>query len=79
MREQEGWPEHAAFMNELDAAGFFVLAGPLGDEESFLLICNAEDEDAVRARLAPDPWSGRMLEIARVEPWEIVLGHTPRP
>jgi hypothetical protein len=33
MREQEGWPEHADFMNELAASGFIVLGGPLGDEE----------------------------------------------
>lgn len=78
MREQNGWPEHARFMNELAASGFIVLGGPLGDEErSFLLICEAEDEDAVRSRLAADPWSGRKLEVSSVELWEILLGHTP--
>jgi uncharacterized protein YciI len=79
MREQEDWPEHADFMNELAASRFIVLGGPLGDEEqSFLLICDAEDEDAVRSRLSADPWSGSKLEVSSVEPWEILLGHTPR-
>lgn len=79
MREQEGWPEHARFMNDLDAGGFIVLGGPLGDgEQSFLLICDAEDEDAVRSRFTADPWSGSKLEVSRVESWEVPLGHTPR-
>jgi uncharacterized protein YciI len=79
MREQEGWPEHARFMNDLDASGFIVLGGPLGDgEQSFLLICDAEDEDAVRSRFTVDPWSGSKLEVSSVEPWEVLLGHTPR-
>lgn len=79
MREQDGWPEHARFMNDLAASGFIMLGGPLGAEEQrFLLMCDAEGEDAVRSRLAADPWSGSKLEIAGVEPWEILLGDTPR-
>ena len=29
--EQEGWAEHAAFMNKLVDEGFIVLGGPIGD------------------------------------------------
>ena len=75
LREQAGWDEHAAFMDGLTADGFVVLGGPVGDGSRVLLICAARDESAVRERLAADPWhgDGRMLEIATVEPWEVLL------
>jgi uncharacterized protein YciI len=62
------WNEHAEFMDELVAEGFVVIGGPLADRERALLIVAAEDEDAVRARLAEDPWSGNgLLELESVE------------
>lgn len=57
-REQDGWDEHAAFMDRLVAEGVVVLGGPVGDVdagESTLLVVRAEDERAVRAAFAPDP------------------------
>jgi uncharacterized protein YciI len=82
MREQEQWPEHADFMEGLVSEGFVVLGGPLGGEERrFLLAVRAEDAEAVRSRLAADPWSEKqILAIAGVEPWTILLGRdSPRP
>jgi hypothetical protein len=74
-REQAGWDEHAAFMDALLEDGFVVLGGPLGDGHFVLLAVDAEDEEAVRARLAPDPWlvDGGVLRVARIEPWTIFL------
>ena len=74
LRKQDGWPEHARFMDDLAASGFIVLGGPLGDAERTLLICDAGDEAAVRERLAGDPWthSGH-LELAGCERWTILL------
>jgi uncharacterized protein YciI len=74
MRAQPLWAEHAAFMNALVAQGFVVLGGPLGEGAEILLIVDAATEEAVRARLAADPWSpAGLLEIVRVEPWTILL------
>jgi uncharacterized protein len=74
MRAQVLWAEHAAFMNALAAEGFVVLGGPLGTGEEILLVIDSASEDAVRARLATDPWSASdLLEIGRVEPWTILL------
>ena len=74
MREQALWAEHARFMNALVAEGFVVLGGPLGDGEEVLLLIDAESDEALRARLAADPWSGAdLLAAARVEPWTILL------
>jgi hypothetical protein len=75
LREQQGWDEHAEFMDALVDDGFVVLGGPLGDGSRVLLVCAAASEAAVRERLAADPWHGAagMLEIASVEPWEVLL------
>ena len=74
MRAQVLWAEHARFMNALVAEGFVVLGGPLGAGEEVLLVIHAESDEALRARLAADPWSeAGLLAVARVEPWTILL------
>jgi uncharacterized protein YciI len=75
MRQQHHWEDHAAFMDALADEGFIVLGGPLGDrEEKFLLIFAAESEQTIATRLADDPWTQlRMLRVASVERWEILL------
>ena len=73
-REQDGWDEHAAFMDALVEGGFVVLGGPIGDGERVMLIVEAADEREVEARFAPDPWlPAGILEIASIEPWTIWL------
>jgi uncharacterized protein YciI len=73
-REQAGWDEHAAFMDELTAAGFVVLGGPIGDGEQVMVVTEAADEAEVRARLAADPWGPMgILAIGEVRPWTIWL------
>jgi uncharacterized protein YciI len=75
MAEQAGWAEHAAFMNALADDGFVVLGGPLGDGPRVLLAIEAASEEAIRARLAADPWTPMgLLTIASIEPWRILLG-----
>lgn len=74
LREQDGWAEHAAFMDALADETFVVLGGPVGDGAKTLLLVDAESEDAVRARLAADPWTPMgLLRIASIERWEILL------
>jgi uncharacterized protein YciI len=72
-REQVGWDEHAAFMDTLVDEGFAVLGGPIGegDGENVLLIVAADSEEAVRARLAADPWYEGVLTIASIRPWSV--------
>src|SRR5262249_56554519 len=75
--EQDGWPEHAAFMNALEASGDVVLGGPAGDGEDALVLFDAPSEDAVRELLRGDPWSGTILRIASVGEWTILLDSRP--
>jgi hypothetical protein len=70
---QRGWVEHASFMDGLVDDGFIVLGGPLGDERRVVHVVEAESEDAVRATLARDPWSGSHLEVDAIDPWTIRL------
>jgi len=74
-REQEGWEEHAAFMDGLADQGFVLLGGPIGegDGENTLLVIAAPDEETVRGRLAEDPWPEELLTIESVRPWSVWL------
>ncbi len=78
MRQQQHWKDHASFMNNLAEEGFVILGGPLGDSERrFLLIFNADSEEAIEKRLAKDPWTTmNLLQIAKIESWEILLQKT---
>jgi uncharacterized protein YciI len=79
MREQDGWDDHAAFMDALTAERFVLLGGPVGDgERRFLLVVDAADEAEIAARLDEDPWmpSG-MLRLIEIQPWTLLLGRAP--
>jgi uncharacterized protein YciI len=73
LEEQSDWPAHASFMDRLVDEGFVVLGGPLADEYRVVLAVEAESEEAVRATLARDPWSGSHLRTDAIEPWTIRL------
>ena len=72
-REQDGWDEHAAYMESLAEQGKVVLGGPAGDGDGdeVLVLFDAPDQDAVLALLTEDPWTGNILDIASIVPWTI--------
>ena len=74
LREQDGWDEHAQFVDSLVDEGFIVLGGPLaGDREILHAVC-ARSAEEVRERLAQDNWhQNGMLAIKSLEPWTILL------
>ena len=74
LREQDGWDEHAAFMEALVAQGTIVLGGPLAGDREILHVIRADSESEVRDRLAQDNWARNgMLTISSIEPWTILL------
>ena len=74
MREQSGWDEHARFMDDLVDSGFIVLGGPLEGDRETLHIVDAPSEEAIRERLAQDPWAENgMLTPTSIERWTILL------
>ena len=50
MREQDGWDEHAKFMDGLVEEGFILLGGPLEGDRETLHIIEASSEEAIRER-----------------------------
>jgi uncharacterized protein YciI len=72
-REQDAWDDHAAFMDRLVGDGFVIIGGPVSETQTLHAV-EAESEDAVRARLAEDPWAPmEILRIASIEPWQLWL------
>lgn len=79
IREQDGWDEHAAFMDGLVDDGFVILGGPVGNGEQTLHVVEAADEQDVKTRLARDPWaSARLLQIGVIESWAFWLDSRPK-
>lgn len=74
IRDQQGWEEHAAFMDALVEDGFILLGGPVGDQRHTLHVVEATDESDIRRRMAEDPWArSRLLEVSSIEPWALWL------
>jgi uncharacterized protein YciI len=72
-REQPWWDEHARFIDGI-TAGFILMGGPFEDEGGAMLIVRAESEDAVRAKLRPDPWHVHgVLRLASIHRWDIFI------
>ena len=74
LREQDGFEEHARFMDALVDEGFIVLGGPLEGGREVLHAISAASEDEIRTRLAQDNWARNgMLTVKSVEPWTVLL------
>jgi hypothetical protein len=77
IREQDGWDAHAEFMDGLVSEGFVIIGGPLGTNRALLAVA-ARDKQAVRDRLAGDPWAPTgQLRIGSIEPWALWLDGRP--
>ena len=74
LREQDGWDEHAAFMDGLVEDGFILLGGPLAGDRETLHVVDAPTEADVRARFAADNWAANgMLSVKSIERWTVLL------
>jgi uncharacterized protein YciI len=74
LREQDGFDEHARFMDSLVDEGFIVLGGPLESGREVLHVIEAPSEEAVRERLAEDNWHRNgTLTVTSVEAWTVLL------
>ncbi len=77
--DQPGVQDHVGFMNGLADTGSLLFAGPLAGTEQgrirVLLIMSADDEAAVHAALAHDPWElQQLVATTNVEPWNLLVG-----
>ncbi|HUB43033.1 MAG TPA: hypothetical protein VMA72_29620 [Streptosporangiaceae bacterium] len=79
IRDQDGWQAHADFMDALVDDGFVIIGGPIGTGRRLIAV-EAPDEQAVRDRLAADPWAlaGKLL-VSSVQPWSLWLDSRKTP
>lgn len=74
LRQQDGFDEHAQFMDSLVDEGFVVIGGPLEGDREILHLIEAPSKDAVRERLAQDNWhQNGMLTIKSIDAWNVLL------
>jgi uncharacterized protein YciI len=74
MRRQDGWDDHARFMDGIAEEGFLLMAGPLEGGRETLWIVEADSEETIRRRMAEDPWAPNgMLRPVRIEGWDVVI------
>jgi uncharacterized protein YciI len=72
--EEDGWDNHAEFMDSLVADRFIVVGGPVGRGDLTAHLVEAADEQEIRYRLAKDPWEiDAHLTVESVEPWSLWL------
>ena len=65
-------------MDDLATNRFVILGGPLGDENEFLLVVDAADENEIRSTLELDPWSkSTILDVGSIQPWTVLLQAGP--
>ena len=77
IEEQEEWPAHAEFMDNLVAERFIVLGGPVDGMDHALLIVRARDAEEIHQRLAKDPWSHNgLLRTSELRSWTVRLDST---
>ena len=74
-QDQSGFPDHAKFVAELEASGFIAMAGLMQPSNDVLFIFRAESEEAVRLRMAQDPWQkDGHARLGRVEEVQFRIG-----
>ena len=66
LREQDGWDDHATFMDALVDDGFVRIGGPLEGDRQALLVIDAPSEEALRDRLGRRP-VGEERDVEREE------------
>jgi uncharacterized protein YciI len=72
--EQDGWDEHAAFIDDLIERGVFVMGGPFADNSgSFSILENVSEADA-RELVLQDPLvANGVFELDDVRAWNVFV------
>jgi len=74
-QQQAGFPDHAKFVGELEASGFIAQAGLMQPSNDVLFVFRADSEQAVRERMAQDPWQrDGHARLGRVEEVQFRIG-----
>jgi uncharacterized protein YciI len=74
IREQPGWEEHAAFIDDLVERGIFVMGGPLRDNSGSLSILEGVDVEEARRIVLEDPFvANEVFVLDEILDWTIFV------
>jgi hypothetical protein len=74
IREQPGWDEHAAFVDDLVDRGIFVMGGPFADDSGSLVLHENVDADESRRIMAGDPFvQNGVFVVEDVREWDVFV------
>jgi uncharacterized protein YciI len=78
-REQPGWDEHAAFVDDLAARGIFVLGGPFADNSGSLVVLENVNADVARQLVEDDPFvHNGVFVVEAVDDWIVYVDRLSR-
>jgi hypothetical protein len=74
-QEQPGFPDHAAYVAELEGEGYIAMAGLMLESTDVLFVFLADSEEQLRARIARDPWlQSGLTRLVRLEETQFRIG-----
>ena len=80
IREQPGWEEHAAFIDDLVERGIFVMGGPLRDNSGSISMLDGVDAEAARRIVLEDPFvANGVFVLDEVLDWTIFVDELSGP
>src|SRR4051794_37808248 len=78
--EQDGWAEHAAFVDGLVERGTFVMGGPLADWSGSLTLLEGVTADEARELVLQDPFvETGVFELEDVSAWNVYVDELSGP
>lgn len=70
--DQDGWDEHAAFIDDLVERGIFVMGGPYADNSGSHTILENVTADEARTLVLEDPFvANGVFELEDVRAWNV--------
>jgi uncharacterized protein YciI len=82
VREQPGWDEHAAFVDDLVDRGIMVMGGPFTDHSGSIQFYEGVSEEEARRIAQQDPWiANGVFVLEEVRSWNVIVDElaTKRP
>jgi uncharacterized protein YciI len=78
--EQDGWEEHAAFVDGLVERGTFVMGGPLADWSGSLVLLEGVTAEEARELVLQDPFVEKgVFELEDVSAWNVYVDELSGP
>src|SRR4051794_18215866 len=72
--DQDGWDEHAAFIDGLIERGIFVMGGPYGDNSGSHTLLEGVSVDEARELVLQDPFvANGVFELEDVRSWNVYV------